>query len=160
MKFKKILVPVDSSEASMRAFNVAVDMAHDTPDCTIHAVCVIPSDDMPNWMGTSMDSIGMGGFTPMIDQATYREILDKAIERDTKRLQEILEDSMGDMKDRVTVGAISSGSISAGIVSYAEDNECDMIVMGSRGLGKVRSILGSVSYGVLHEVNIPVTIVK
>ena len=31
------------------------------------------------------------------------------------------------------------------IVTYAIDNLCDLIVMGSRGLGALRGILGSVS---------------
>ena len=36
------------------------------------------------------------------------------------------------------------------IVTYAIDNLCDLIVMGSRGLGALRGILGSVSSYVLR----------
>ena len=46
------------------------------------------------------------------------------------------------------------------IVTYAIDNLCDLIVMGSRGLGALRGILGSVSSYVLRNADVPVLIVK
>ncbi|MFR1638839.1 MAG: universal stress protein [Eggerthellaceae bacterium] len=41
------------------------------------------------------------------------------------------------------------------IVTYAIDNLCDLIVMGSRGLGALRGILGSVSSYVLRNADVP-----
>lgn len=47
------------------------------------------------------------------------------------------------------------------IVSIAEKGKFDLIVMGSRGLGRFsRTLLGSVSDKVIHHVNISVLIVK
>ena len=48
----------------------------------------------------------------------------------------------------------------AQIVSYASDNNCDLIIMGSRGLGVLRGMLGSVSYGVLRSAEILVLVAK
>ena len=46
------------------------------------------------------------------------------------------------------------------LVYYAKKHDADLIVMGRRGLGGLRGMLGSVSYGVLHGADIPVLTVK
>jgi len=47
------------------------------------------------------------------------------------------------------------------IADYAKKYHCDMIVMGTRGLGSVESlILGSVATKVLHLAKVPVMLVK
>jgi nucleotide-binding universal stress UspA family protein len=47
------------------------------------------------------------------------------------------------------------------LVDIAERFECEMVIMGARGVGALRSgLLGSVSNAVLHAASVPVTIVK
>jgi len=47
------------------------------------------------------------------------------------------------------------------IVSFADYNNFDLIVIGSRGMGKIREVfLGSTSNYVLHTSKIPVLIIK
>ena len=47
------------------------------------------------------------------------------------------------------------------IVSIAQDEKADLIVMGSRGMGAWQSyLLGSVSDGVIHHAHCPVLIIK
>jgi nucleotide-binding universal stress UspA family protein len=47
------------------------------------------------------------------------------------------------------------------IVSVAQDEKADLIVMGSRGMGAWQSyLLGSVSDGVIHHAHCPVLILK
>jgi len=47
------------------------------------------------------------------------------------------------------------------IVRYAEARDCDMIVIGGSGHGRIGSlILGSVASKVVHGSNVPVTVVK
>jgi nucleotide-binding universal stress UspA family protein len=47
------------------------------------------------------------------------------------------------------------------IGSYADDHHCDMLVMGTRGLGPVGGLLlGSVASKVMHLVKVPLTLVK
>jgi nucleotide-binding universal stress UspA family protein len=50
----------------------------------------------------------------------------------------------------------------AGIIgSYADAQHCDMVVMGTRGLSPVSGLmLGSVASRVIHQVKVPVTLVK
>ncbi len=60
----------------------------------------------------------------------------------------------------MSYNAIAHPSPVQGIVEYSTANDCDLIVMGRRGLGAIRGILGSVSSGVLRSVDIPVLTVK
>jgi len=47
------------------------------------------------------------------------------------------------------------------IIKYALEQKIDNIIIGQRGLGALKSfVLGSVSQKVLHNANIPVTIIK
>ena len=56
--------------------------------------------------------------------------------------------------------AVVNGSPHDSITAYADEGAYDCIVMGHRGLGAVRGMLGSVCYSVLHKTNVPVLIVK
>ena len=56
---------------------------------------------------------------------------------------------------------VASGDPAHTIIDIAERFGCDMIVMGARGMGSLRSaLLGSVSQAVLHASAVPVMIVK
>jgi nucleotide-binding universal stress UspA family protein len=57
--------------------------------------------------------------------------------------------------------AVVVGPVAPTIAKYAEDQGCDLIIMGTRGLGSVTGmVLGSIATKVLSLVNIPVTLVK
>jgi nucleotide-binding universal stress UspA family protein len=68
--------------------------------------------------------------------------------------------ALGVPVDFYTVRTIASPTPTQGILDYAEANDVDLIVMGNRGMGKLRGALGSVSYGVLHRSDVPVLIMK
>ncbi|MDA9979804.1 universal stress protein, partial [Yoonia sp.] len=56
---------------------------------------------------------------------------------------------------------VRNGDFADEILEVAEEQNVDMIVIGSRGLGKFReAILGSVSQKVLHHAKQTVVIVK
>ena len=53
------------------------------------------------------------------------------------------------------------GDVAETIVGCARDQSCDAIVMGTRGLGAVRSLLlGSTAMKVIHLADVPVTLIK
>jgi nucleotide-binding universal stress UspA family protein len=58
-------------------------------------------------------------------------------------------------------GVVLLGDPATVIAEYVDDHHCDMVVMGTRGLGPVGGIvLGSVASKVIHLVKVPVTVVK
>ena len=70
----------------------------------------------------------------------------------------IWEKIPADMKARKHV---KSGNIAKTILAVADEQQSDMIIMGSRGLGLLRGVLiGSVSQKVVEESKIPVMVVK
>jgi nucleotide-binding universal stress UspA family protein len=56
---------------------------------------------------------------------------------------------------------VLTGNPVPAILDYAHDNGCDLIVMGSRGLGAIQEwMLGSVSHHVVQKAQVPVLVVK
>ena len=54
-----------------------------------------------------------------------------------------------------------AGDAAQEIVEYAKTHHCEGIVMGTRGLGSVATlVLGSVAHKVLHLTHVPITLVK
>ena len=83
-----------------------------------------------------------------------------ALKQAKERVVENLGDMLADMGDKATVDVIAGTAPAEALARYAEKNGCDLIVMGRRGLGAIRGMLGSVSFGVLRATEIPVLTVK
>ena len=125
---------------------------------TLHVVFVSPPPAPPATFG--MDPLQNDAFAPYLDP----EII-KGFEEATRRhamedLEKSLTEVLGDKRADVSASVIFAPTSAMGINDYAEENSCDLIVMGSRGLGPVRGALGSVSYAVLHSSKAPVLIGK
>ncbi len=141
---KKILVPVDGSESC----HLAVDKAKEL-GAPFNAEIVLM---------TVVDDTSIAHY----DEDT-RDIYD-LVRKDRK---EISQKTLALAKDRLqgytgSVELVSRfGGVASSIVSYADNNGVDMIVMGNRGLGAFsRTLLGSVSNKVMNTSHIPVYIVK
>lgn len=158
--FKNVLVPFDESEHAQAALHVALDLVGDNPMATIHIVTVVSSDIMP----PSMISAA-GGFGEIpIDYGNYEALLASIVERSDRDLHDSITSLLGKdldaVKANVTIEARLAPSAVDGIDAYVTDHQCDLIIMGRRGLGALRGMLGSVSYGVLRSSDIPVLTVK
>lgn len=76
-------------------------------------------------------------------------------------LQEMYETRLLAMKIDYRWLTGSAGSPGEWIIKVAKEDDVDMIVMGARGLGKIKkTILGSVSDYVLNKSKVPVLIFK
>jgi nucleotide-binding universal stress UspA family protein len=59
------------------------------------------------------------------------------------------------------VAKVVAGDAAQEIVEYAKTHHCEGIVMGTRGLGTIATlVLGSVAHKVLHLTHVPITLVK
>lgn len=159
MLYKNILVAYDGSAESKAALVVAKNMVGDLSDARLRVLSIIP-----------MGSVGMTADSPIEpisavqpvfpDMETYEELIDNAKTGTVESVKEAIGTELDQMKCQVTVEAIAASKPAIGICEYATEHKVDMIVMGRRGLGHLRSMLGSVSYAVLHEADVPVLTVK
>jgi nucleotide-binding universal stress UspA family protein len=140
---KNVLVPVDGSANSLRAVRYMVDYVQENGPCAIHLLNV----QLPIVSGTVLT---------FIDQKTIQEYYEdeaKAALSDAKALL--------DRSGIVYQAALRVGHTADTIKTYATEQQCDHIVMGSRGLGAAGSLLlGSVTLKVLHTIHIPVVLIN
>ena len=144
MEFKNIMVPFDGSEHATRAILAAKYLAKTIEGAKIHVVTVVPAG-----------SFDMG----VAEVEEYQSVLEKKAAAGKERLVEEVAGIIAE-GEGVTIEAVVSTSPIEGITRYAEKNGIDLIIMGSRGKGGLRGMLGSVSYGVLHAASMPVMTVK
>ena len=86
--------------------------------------------------------------------------MDTVFMADAEPVREELQQVADALRNPASVRLLKGSSPADLIVRCAEDEGCDLIVMGSRGLGALRGILGSVSSYVLRNADVPVLIVK
>lgn len=159
MRFSNILVPFDKSEHAVHALEMARGLAEEDPGICIHVVDVLYVSELPPSLG--LDANPYESVPPLaVDPDLYCKLVDAALAREKEDMSKTIGTLLNDLPNPVQVIAVNAASIVDGINDYAHDHSCDLIIMGSRGLGLLRGMLGSVSYGVLRSSEIPVLIAK
>jgi nucleotide-binding universal stress UspA family protein len=140
--FRNILVAIDGSPDSDQALAQAIDLAESEHSrLTLFSAIVTPP---------ASAYIGAGGAVAA------------GLARDAETETEtILRAAAQQVPDRVSLSTVlSSQPVRYALIRQIEQGAHDLVVMGSRGRGAVRSVLlGSVSHYVLHHSPIPVLIV-
>jgi len=140
--FRNILVALDGSTDSDRALMQAIDLAEgEHARLTIFSAVVAPA---------AVSYVGVSG-------ALVADLLrDSEAETDA-----ILRGAVEQVPDQVSVSTVrSSEPVRSALLAQIRTGQHDLVVMGSRGRGAVRSaLLGSVSHYVLHHSPVPVLIV-
>jgi nucleotide-binding universal stress UspA family protein len=140
--FRSILVAIDSSPDSDQALTQAIDLAESEHSrLTLFSAVVMPPAGA---------YIGAGG--------AVAATLARHAEAETET---ILRTAAQRVPDQVSLSTVLSGEpVRLALIHQIEEGAHDLVVMGSRGRGAVRSVLlGSVSHYVLHHSPIPVLIV-
>ena len=139
----KVLVPVDGSENSLHAVDMVIKAIAEGRQFDVHILNVQPQI--------------VSGHARMY---LRKDLIDEYYgEEAQKALQ-----SAKDRFDKAGIPYTAShqvGNAADAIAKYVKAKGCEQIVMGTRGLGSVQSMmLGSVATKVLHVVDVPVTLVK
>lgn len=150
-KIRKILVPIDGSKNSLRALNVAINLAKFTKS-RIVCLYVLPTDV------SSLSILELMKPLSSIQSIGYEEKLKK---RGTKIIETA---EIRCKQNKINFNSkMIKGNPGFDTIKFAHNkkNSIDLIVMGSRGETHAEEILlGSVSYHVVHKSKIPVMIVK
>lgn len=154
--FQKILVPLDGSEHSTKALEKAVQIAKkfDAKLTLIHVYSVSAQPVLlpePTTMGASPIPYLTGGEISKVAR----------IARNTG--SRVLDDGEQAAKaENVRVGKmLVEGHTVEEIVRAAKEGNFDLIVIGARGVSRIREfLLGSVSDGVIHHATCPILLVK
>ena len=152
LEFKTIVVPYDGSDQAKHALEVARGLIGGSEESRLMLLHVIPSGMVgatENVDGTVIDGVPWG----LLDYETYKDVVDGALARIKSEVEAASD-------PRISIEAIADTSPAEAIAKYAATHGADLIVMGRRGLGALRGMLGSVSYGVLHSAEMPVLTVK
>jgi nucleotide-binding universal stress UspA family protein len=140
--FHSILVAVDGSTHADQALTQAIDLARcEHARLTLMTAVVAPP---------ALAYFGAAGEAVTTISRNAEDVARAVLRRARRRVP----DDLG-----VTT-ILSSRPIAAGLIGQIKDGHHDIVVMGSRGRGAVRSaLLGSVSHYVLHHSPVPVLIV-
>lgn len=143
MTYHHILAAYDGSQASVKALQQAIKFTENKPGTRLTVVNV-----------STQSAIVVAGFG-FIPPNGYLD----SVQEYEKSLQDRARAEISNLPYANLV--VLSGNPATAILKFAHNKNCDLIIMGSRGLGALREwMLGSVSHHVVQKARIPVLIVK
>jgi len=139
--YEDILVPTDGSEQATNAVKEALSLATEL-DATVHALYVVSEFE--------------GRIPPITGEQ----------EELSEEYHEYGEEIVGEVSKAAEAAgidctaAVADGVVHTEIESYVENNDIDLIVIGSRGLSNIeKAILGSTTDRIVRTLEVPTTVV-
>jgi nucleotide-binding universal stress UspA family protein len=142
MLCSKVLVAYDDSDLAKRSLEKALEIAKTNPVIEIQVVHVIK---IPAIARTEMDNF---------------QALEDAIYQEGKDIIAKVELALSKLPNHSKAYLLVGISPAYVILDHVKEYNCDLIIMGSRGLSGIKELLGSVSHTVVHHSQIPVLIIK
>ncbi len=153
MLYDNVLVPYDGSASADAALAEAARFAKEDPGLTLHVVSVV---DIEHIVIEKLQGASSQAAVPEGMRQAFEEAEREAEERLARKVRLATRGLMNAVHTEV----LNETNIGVQIVAYAAGHNIDLVIMGSRGLGGLRGILGSVSSFVLKEAQVPVLVVK
>lgn len=145
---RKILIPFDGSEAALHALEYTVSLKDSLSEifqCV--ELCVLNVQADVHLFGEYV--------TPIMLNDMRKELLDHADHINQQAIKYLSDHGIASQ----SLGRV--GDAADQIVDVARELECDSILMGTRGMGNFGNLLlGSVATKVIHETDLPVTLIK
>ena len=144
MGFRRVIVPVDFSECSLRAARYAVEAAPDGEIELLHVIVPQPPAVFP-------DQVTVDGMPPFHDAEVERD-------HHGHELIARIAETLGHPRMR---SEIVTGDPATEILAARKRADADLIVMGTHGHGGLRRlVLGSVTDAVLRQATCPVLTIR
>jgi nucleotide-binding universal stress UspA family protein len=143
--FRRILVAIDGSDHARHALVEAIDLAR-AGNATLTVMTVVPP--------TNPWALGGGYYVP--------SDLDELHHQAERNYERTLGASIAAWvpDDMPVTGLVKHGPVAPAIVEQAIAGQHDLVVVGSRGRGELRSLLlGSVSHHVVHASPVAVLVI-
>ena len=140
----KILIPMDGSENALRAVRHALDTRHwYTTPVAVHLLNV-------------QQPVASGAVKMFISRDQLQEYYEEEGHAALKAARDLVQAAGLECHARVGIGDVAPT-----IAGFAKSEGCDLIVMGTRGMGAVGNmVLGSVATKVIHLAPVPVQLVR
>jgi nucleotide-binding universal stress UspA family protein len=139
--FQKILVAIDGSDPSMDAADYAISISKEY-NAELYALYVIRSD------------VDLFGVHPASEYIT-------TMKNEGEKYLYKVKSKAAEKNIQIKPQIIASINIAGGIVDFAEENNIDLIVIGTRGSsGFKKLLLGSVAADTITYAHCPVMVVK
>jgi nucleotide-binding universal stress UspA family protein len=139
--FERILLAVDGSEHALHAARVAAELARAMKSEQLRIV------------------VCFEGIPPYLGEPNLQNAIDQRVLASNEILQQAVE-AVGEVPAEVHTELIE-GDPAEAIIEVAKTRESNVIVMGSRGLGRLAGlVLGSTSQKVVSHAPCPVLIVR
>ena len=137
----RILVAFDESELAMKSLETAIELAKLDPTIEVE---LLHSVSLP----IHLDTYGKNNSN-----------IEESLMAHGKEVISIAEVKLAKIPN-TTHSYILIGAPSRAILDHAQAYDCDLIIMGSRGLSGIKEFLGSVSHYVVQHSPIPVMLIK
>ncbi|SDI35556.1 universal stress protein [Lutimaribacter saemankumensis] len=144
--FKRILVPFDGSKGGEQALKKAAELAA-LCDAEINILTVYRHHSM---LEASFSMV----------RATTPGNMDDAMRDHAREVAEYAKKQATEEGAPTVRAFVKAGQPARTIVRFATEHDCDLIVLGARGMGSVEGyLLGSVSHKVTGLAHVPVLVV-
>jgi nucleotide-binding universal stress UspA family protein len=150
--FSKLLVPIDGSEPSFHAARVAINIANKfNSEIIVLFVVVSPSKSE------------YANLTGLVTPKQIDMIIENA-KKESKKWFNRIEDIVREMNSNIKVSTkviLTGIAVYGEIIQYAQEENIDLIVIGTRGRSGIKKLLlGSTASGVVTYANCPVLVTK